>query len=100
MHLPTNVKSNNISKWHMEFNSAFKGLFSILMIGVLNLLAVIVFKVLLFRKDTNLSRLQVRYYPAFEGQSVPNMQLCHRLSDMESVYQSLLVPQILSLTPV
>jgi hypothetical protein len=27
MHLPINVKSpNNISKWHMEFNSAFKGL--------------------------------------------------------------------------
>jgi hypothetical protein len=27
MHLPINVKSpNNISKWHMGFNSAFKGL--------------------------------------------------------------------------
>jgi hypothetical protein len=27
MHLPINVKSpNNISKWQMEFNSAFKGL--------------------------------------------------------------------------
>jgi hypothetical protein len=27
MHLPMNVKSpNNISKWQMEFNSAFKGL--------------------------------------------------------------------------
>jgi hypothetical protein len=27
MQLPINVKSpNNISKWHMEFNSAFKGL--------------------------------------------------------------------------
>jgi hypothetical protein len=27
MHLPINIKSpNNISKWHMEFNSAFKGL--------------------------------------------------------------------------
>jgi hypothetical protein len=26
MHLPINVKSpNNISKWHMGFNSAFKG---------------------------------------------------------------------------
>jgi hypothetical protein len=30
MHLPINVKSpNNISKWQMEFNSAFKGLISI-----------------------------------------------------------------------
>jgi hypothetical protein len=29
MHLPINVKSpNNISKWHMGFNSAFKGLIS------------------------------------------------------------------------
>jgi hypothetical protein len=27
MHVPINVKSpNNISEWHMEFNSAFKGL--------------------------------------------------------------------------
>jgi hypothetical protein len=27
MHLPINVKSpNNISKWHMGINSAFKGL--------------------------------------------------------------------------
>jgi hypothetical protein len=27
MHVPINVKSsNNISKWQMEFNSAFKGL--------------------------------------------------------------------------
>jgi hypothetical protein len=27
MHLPINVKfPNNISKWQMEFNSAFKGL--------------------------------------------------------------------------
>jgi hypothetical protein len=27
MHLPINVKSpNNISKWQMRFNSAFKGL--------------------------------------------------------------------------
>jgi hypothetical protein len=27
MHLPINLKSpNNISKWHMGFNSAFKGL--------------------------------------------------------------------------
>jgi hypothetical protein len=27
MHLPINVKSpNNISKWQMEFNAAFKGL--------------------------------------------------------------------------
>ena len=27
MHVPTNVKSpNNISKWQMGFNSAFKGL--------------------------------------------------------------------------
>jgi hypothetical protein len=27
MHLPINVKSpNNISKWQMKFNSAFKGL--------------------------------------------------------------------------
>jgi hypothetical protein len=27
MHLPINLKSpNNISKWQMEFNSAFKGL--------------------------------------------------------------------------
>jgi hypothetical protein len=26
MHLPINVKSNNISKWLMGFNSAFKGL--------------------------------------------------------------------------
>jgi hypothetical protein len=27
MHLPINVKSpNNIRKWHMGFNSAFKGL--------------------------------------------------------------------------
>jgi hypothetical protein len=27
MHLPINVKSpNNISKWHMGFNWAFKGL--------------------------------------------------------------------------
>jgi hypothetical protein len=30
MHLPINVKSlNNISKWQMGFNSAFKGLMSI-----------------------------------------------------------------------
>jgi hypothetical protein len=30
MHLPINVKSpNNISKWHMGFNSAFKGLMSL-----------------------------------------------------------------------
>jgi hypothetical protein len=30
MHLPINVKSpNNISKWQMEFNSAFKGLIGI-----------------------------------------------------------------------
>jgi hypothetical protein len=26
MYLPINVKSNNISKWQMGFNSAFKGL--------------------------------------------------------------------------
>jgi hypothetical protein len=26
MHLPINVKSPNISKWQMGFNSAFKGL--------------------------------------------------------------------------
>jgi hypothetical protein len=27
MHVPINIKSpNNISKWHMGFNSAFKGL--------------------------------------------------------------------------
>jgi hypothetical protein len=27
MHLPINVKSpNNVNKWQMEFNSAFKGL--------------------------------------------------------------------------
>jgi hypothetical protein len=34
MHLPINVKSpNNISKWQMEFNSAFKGLkHSVLMV--------------------------------------------------------------------
>jgi hypothetical protein len=31
MHGPINVKSpNNISKWQMEFNSAFKGLMSFL----------------------------------------------------------------------
>jgi hypothetical protein len=30
MHLPINVKSpNNISKWHMGFNSAFKGLITL-----------------------------------------------------------------------
>jgi hypothetical protein len=30
MHGPINVKSpNNISKWQMEFNSAFKGLISV-----------------------------------------------------------------------
>jgi hypothetical protein len=36
MHLPINVKSpNNISKWHMGFNSAFKGLnVSIEMYGI------------------------------------------------------------------
>jgi hypothetical protein len=33
MHLPINVKSsNNISKWQMGFNSAFKGLMMILFI--------------------------------------------------------------------
>jgi hypothetical protein len=31
MHLPINVKSpNNIDKWHMGFNSAFKGLIILL----------------------------------------------------------------------
>jgi hypothetical protein len=33
MHLPINVKSpNNIRKWHMGFNSAFKGLMRILLL--------------------------------------------------------------------
>jgi hypothetical protein len=34
MHGPINVKfPNNISKWHMGFNSAFKGLINIVLIG-------------------------------------------------------------------
>jgi hypothetical protein len=35
MQLPINVKSpNNISKWHMEFNSAFKGLMGYTQVGL------------------------------------------------------------------
>jgi hypothetical protein len=34
MHVPIKVKSNNISKWQMEFNMAFKGLMQLVLTAV------------------------------------------------------------------